>query len=282
LGEAIRRDDADLVLKEIAETANWLFGLVGKLNDNKTGWESRLNIEIKLSGMIWNKYPGLCSHCFERMYISSRGKKAAKSIVPNIKGKCKHCLTDYPKVEERSTTQTNYSESEQLKRLCRNELRNYAHHTLKEIPKSLREMEIMFHNIYESNTALATLESIGFHLLEEAGEMGRAVIDIYTDKSKDMPNEEKYSLCDEIAEIFAWLCSLTLKVRNQAKTFDKYQSRLISYTLPSQYKKLADSVGLEEILWVTYRNEKTKQYHCPYCKSPVCSCRLQFAWEIGK
>ena len=287
LGEAIRRDDADLILKETAETANWLFGFVGKLNDHKTGWESRLNIQTKFSRMIWDKYPRFCPHCFQRIYISNGGEKAAKSIAGDIKEKCKHCLVDYPKVEERSTEQTSQGKqkNDNLKQSSKNELRNYAQETLAKIPKSLREIEAMFHTIYESNTALATLESIGFHLLEEAGEMGRAVIDIYTDRINDIPVKEKlHSLCDEVAEVFSWLCSLTLKVRGQAKTFDKYQNRLVSYVLPSggAREKLADYVGLEEILWVTYRNGKTKEYQCPYCGSPACSCKLEFAWDNKK
>jgi len=267
LGEAIRRENADLILGEIAETANWLFGFVGKLNDNKTGWENRLNVRIRFSRMIWNKYPRLCPHCFQRVYTSKGGEKTAKSIAGDIKGKCKHCLADYPKVEERSTEQASQGKrkNDQLKQSSKNELRNYARETLEEIPKSLKEMEVMFHTIYESNTALATLESIGFHLLKEAGEMGRAMIDIYTSKIEEPPVDEKLrSLCDEIAEVFAWLCSLTLKVRGQARTFDKYRNRLVSYVLPSARSemKLADYVGLEEILWVIYRNEKTKQYNC--------------------
>jgi NTP pyrophosphatase (non-canonical NTP hydrolase) len=284
LGEAIRRENADLILKEMAETANWLFGFVGKLNDRKTGWESRLNIQTKFSRMIWNKYPRLCPHCFQRVYISSGGKKAAQSIAGDLKERCKYCLADYPKVEERSTAQMRQGKrkNNQLKQSSKKELRNYAQEMRDKIPKTLREMEAMFHSIYESNTALATLESIGFHLLEEAGEMGRAVIDIYTDRISDVPLKEKvHSLCDEVAEVFSWLCSLTLKVRGQAKTFDKYEDRLVSYVLPSTRarEKLADYVGLEQILWVTYRNEKTKQYQCPYCGSSECGCKLEFAWE---
>jgi len=280
LGEAIRKDDADLILKEMAETANWLFGFVGKLNDHKTGWESRFDIPTKFSRMIWNKYPRLCPHCFQRVYTLSGGKKTAKSIVSDIKERCKYCLTDYPKVENRATEWMSQDKEEQLRQSSKSELRNYAKETLKKIPTSLRKVETMFHTIYKANTALATLESIGFHVLEEAGEMGRAVIDIYTDRSTDKPVEEKlHSLCDEIAEVFSWLCSLTLKVQGQAKTFDKYKSRLVSYILPSDTKRLADYVGLEEILWVTYRDTKTKQYHCPYCGSTVCSCKLEFAWE---
>jgi NTP pyrophosphatase (non-canonical NTP hydrolase) len=276
LGEAIRRDDADLILRETAETTNWLFGLVAKLNDDKTGWQKGFNISTKFSRMIWDKYPNLCPHCFHRIYVLNKGKKAAEDIVADIKGKCKYCLSDYPRVEERSTEQKS-----ELNQLYEGELRRYAQKTLKKIPGSLQEMEAMFHSIYGSNTALATLESIGFHILEEAGEMGRAVIDIYTDKSSNgLLENEQQNLCNEIAEVFSWLCSLTLKVRAGAKTFDKYRNKLVSYALPGEgVEELAKDVELEKILWITYRNRENKQYECRYCRKSICTCKLKFAWE---
>ena len=291
LGEAIRRNDADKILKEVAETANWLFAFVAKLNDSKTKWENRLNIQTKFSRMIWEKYPNICPHCFESVYIPKiEEKTAAKDIASEIKGKCKYCLSEYPKVEERSTQQASEIKRN-YKQLSKNELRKYAKETLDEIPMSLKEMEAMFHKIYESNTALATLESIGFHVLEEAGEIGRAVIDIYTDKiytdkREDRSLEEKHhALCDEVAEVFGWLCSLTLKVRNDAKIFDNYRKKITShFTNPKVHasKELADYVGLEEILWVEYRNKDNKKYRCPYCWHHTCECELMFAWEIER
>jgi len=280
LGEAIRRDDADLILKETAGTANWLFGFVAKLRDDKTGLESRFNIPIEFSRMIWHKYPNICPHCAQKVFISSGGQKPIGNALKDLKGKCKYCLADYPKVEKRTIGE----KYEELKQASDKELRNYAQEHLDEIPKSLKEMEAMFHRIYESNTALSTLESIGFHILEEAGEMGRAVIDIYTDKTKDSTLEDKhYALCDEVAEVFAWLCSLTLKVQDQARSFDKYGNRLVSYFLPSQSnEQLTDLVGLERILWVNYRNKKTKRYQCDYCGSSTCECKLEFSWEEKK
>ena len=142
-------------------------------------------------------------------------------------------------------------------------------------------MEDMFHKIYKSNTTLNTLESIGFHTLEEAGEVGRAIIDIYSDHKIDVRSlkQKQHALCDEIGEVFAWLCSLTLKVRNDAETFDKYLSSLMSYRLPNIPRTdLADYIGLEQILWVRYRNE-SEQYYCPYCRLPLCECELKFMWE---
>lgn len=276
LGEAIRREDADLILRQTAETANWLFGFVAKLQTDKTGWESRFNIPVKFSHMIWHKYPNICPHCFQRVYMIDQGQKAA-NYTADLKGKCKYCLADYPKVEKR----TNELEYEELKKLSDTELRKYAQENLEEIPKTLKKMETMFHRMYEANTALSTLEKIGFHILEETGEMSRAVIDIYTDKNPDkiLPDKQ-YDLCDEAAEVFAWLCSLTLRVRNQADNFDRYWSRLVTYALPTpKSEKLSKRVGLEQILWVNYRNKETKRYQCDYCKRPRCKCKLEFAWE---
>lgn len=281
LGEAIRRRNVDLILEEMAETTNWLFGFVAKLHDDKTGWESRYDIPTEFSRMIWDKYPDLCPQCFERIYSLNKGKKSAGDVVIGIKGKCKHCLSDYPRVEERSTGGLSDPQKRQLTELSEKERRDYAQKTSMEIPKSLEEMEAMFHRIYESNTALATVEQIGFHILEEAGEMGRAVIDVYTDKSTNgLLDKERENLCDEAAEVFAWLCSLTLNVQTEAEHFDKYRNKLASYALPDRGEaKFAKDIGLEKILWVKYRNRETMEYECPYCRKPTCTCKLKFAWE---
>jgi NTP pyrophosphatase (non-canonical NTP hydrolase) len=278
LGEAIRRDDADLILGETAETANWLFGLVAKINDNKTTWESCFNIPIRLSRMIWGKYPNLCPHCFQRTYAFNEGKITDTEIENKVKSRCQYCLADYPTVENRTADPVKYA---QIKHLSEQELRKYAEKTAMNTPKNLKDMENMFHRIYKSNTSIATIESIGFHILEEAGEMGRAIIDIYSKKPSGESLEDKqHDLCDEIAEVFGWLCSLTLKVQDEATVFDKYRNRLVSYVLPGTSKDmLSGYVGLEQILWVKYRDPKTRRYECPYCHSETCTCKVSFLWE---
>ena len=298
LGEAVRRDDAHRILRETAETANWLFTFVAKLNDNKKGWEQCLNVKVPLSMMIWGKYPNLCPHCFERVYILHKGNQSGKKIAAEIQGKCKYCLTDYPRVEKRAEEgAANYNA---LSAEAKRKLKTYAGQTAAKRPITLKEIEVMFRQIYESNVALSTIESIGFHVLEEAGEIGRAVIDVYTKKEgepEEQAEEEIQALCDEIAEVFAWLCSLILKVQRGAATFDRYRSDIqpeIKARLPSQAQvqdkeALADKIGLEEILWITYRNPVTKQYGCPYCgenggrqPSYPCKCSLAFTWEQKK
>lgn len=293
LGEAVRRDDAHRILRETAETASWLFAFVAKLEDKKKGWEQALNIKVSLSMMIWGKYPNLCPHCFERAYILCKGNKSGENIAADIAGKCKYCLPDYPKVERRA--EEGSAEYNALRARARKELKAFAGRTAVKRPKTLKKFEEMFRHIYESNVALSTIESIGFHVLEEAGEIGRAVIDAYTSKEgepQERPEEKRQALCDEVAEVFAWLCSLTLKVQMGAATFDRYRSDSqpeISPRLPPRVQlqdegALADKIGLEEILWITYRNPRTKRYGCPYCgkkrrPSYPCKCSLTFAWD---
>lgn len=298
LGEAVRRDNAHRILRETAETANWLFAFVAKLNDKKEGWEQGLNVEVPLSMMIWGKYPYLCPHCFERTYILHKGNQTGKKIAAEIEGKCKYCLPDYPEVEKRAEeSSANYNI---LRAKAKKELMAYARQTAAKRPITLKEIEVMFRRIYRSNVALSTTESIGFHALEEAGEVGRVVIDAYTRKEgelEEQPEEKIQDLCDEVAEVFAWLCSLILKVQMGAATFDRYRSDIqpeIRERLPSQAQvqdegALADKIGLEEILWITYRNPVTKRYGCPYCAkkggrqpSYPCKCSLTFAWEEKK
>jgi len=269
LGEAIRQVNAEKILHEIAGTANWLFGLVAKLNDDKPAEESRLNIKVPLSKMIWNKYPMLCPHCF--MSPTFRGKRT-EEIGEKLRGKCQRCLVDYPKVENRPKDE---------ERRAKAEIRKFAGNTIADAPKTLQQFEKMFHELYVANIAVSSIENIGFHLLEEAGELGRAVIDIFEDQDRHQPelDERQRDLCDEIAEVFGWLCSLTLKVRGQAETFDDFQRGL--NILPSAGRGLSESIDLEKILWVLYRDNQSKRYRCLHCHRSTCRCRLTFAWSGG-
>jgi len=278
LGEAVRRDEPDRILDEIAETANWLFGFVAKLNDKKQGWWQVFNIPTRLSHMIWGKYPGFCPHCFERIYVWQEGKGRVNEIVSEIRGKCRYCLADYPGVEYRAE-ETKY---DLLKRDARLKLKEIAAATRGKVPPTLSKMEKMFHAIYDSNVAISTLESVGFHLLEETGEVGRAVIDLYTNKPKDSKtlDEKRIELSDEVAEVFAWLCSLTAKVRAHVASVDKYGERLVLPRLPgAKYDGLAKKVGLEEILLLRHVDDKSHEYRCDYCGKRPCVCKLSFVWE---
>lgn len=263
LGEAIRKDELNEIFGEIAELTNWLFGFVAKLNDNKSGWEALFNIETPLSCMIWDKYPWSCCHCLERRYLSTGQlpKRPLKKCV---------CLMDYPRVEHRRD-----------RAIAKEARRKFAEDNKSYMPSTLGETEEMFHTIYGANVSIWTIESIGFHLLEEVGEIGRALVDLFTLRGETQePGITKADLCDEIAETFSWICSLTLKLRQLFKPTDKYYRALMKSDTPTSLE-LAETIRLEWALWLKYRDSNTQRYRCPYCNNSPCTedSIITFAWE---
>ena len=290
LGEAIRLEDLDEIFCHLAEVSNWLFGFVAKLNDEKINYEKIFNIPTKLSDMVWYKYPNLCPVCFKRNLISLLSSKKIESInekdVTNIgteiEGKCL-CLKYYPETEHRS-----YED----KKILKDNLLTYAMGKISSKPTTLGQTESMFHKIYSSNTAIQTLESIGFHLLEEVGEMARAIMDLYTERNEDKTCEEKVmDLCDEIADTFSWICTLTAKLHELFKSRDSLHDKIsdklnsifagfgASFEERTLSYKIAKNIRLEMAILLRYLDTGSMKYKCPYCNKIVCECELKFAWE---
>jgi len=263
LGEAIRKEELNEILLEVAELTNWLFGFVAKLNDKKSDWEALFNIDVPFSDMIWAKYPWSCGHCVEREYLATEQlpEKPLKNCV---------CLMDYPKVEHRVDRDT-----------AKEARRQFAENNKMYMPTTLGEMEGMFHTIYGANISIWTIESIGFHLLEEVGEIGRALVDLFTLRGENQkPSSTNADLCDEIAETFSWICSLTLKLKQLFKPMDKYYGDLMKSNLIGQ-PNWAETIHLEWALWLKYRDTQTHLYRCPYCNQSPCieDPDITFAWE---
>ncbi len=271
LGEAIRKDELHTIFSELAELTNWLFGFVAKLNDEKEGWEAVFNIKTELSDMIWGKYPSTCCHCLEREY----GETKQMPVKPFEPYRRCNCLTIYPAVEYRK-------DREEIKQ----KRREFADNTKKRKPQTLAGMEKMFHEIYEANTSVWTIESIGFHLLEEVGEISRALIDLYTKRHLDNQGSKRIEamsagVCDEVAEVFSWMCSITGKLQRLFKPTDEYYKEMVR--LPETALTLAKTLSLEWSLWKKYKDPMNEFYRCPYCGHMPCTCyvdnKMEFAWE---
>ena len=274
LGEAIRKDELDIIFDELAELTNWLFGFVAKLGGKKSGWEAAFNIRTKFSHMIWAKYPGTCCHCLERAYRVT-GQMPEKSYQPYKK--CT-CLINYPGVEYRE-------DREEIKK----ERREFAKRIKDAKPTTLVGMEKMFHEIYEANVSVWTIESVGFHLLEEVGEIGRSLIDLYTTRGSSNQSltsieTREDNLCDEIAETFSWTCSLTAKLKQLFKPTDDYYKSMVMEK--KMAPNLAKTIHLEWAIWKKYRDPSTYCYRCTYCGHSPCTCykdkKIRFAWEEPK
>lgn len=271
LGEAIRKDELDRIFDELAELTNWLFSFVAKLGDEKAGWEAVFNMKARFSDMVWAKYPGTCCHCLEREYKAT-GRIPEEPYKPYKK--CT-CLINYPSVEDRE-------DREEIKQ----KRREFAEKVKYAKPKTLAGTEKMFREIYAANVSVWTIESIGFHLLEEVGEIGRSLIDIYTARGSNNHSltsieTRQANLCDEIAETFSWICSLTAKLKQLFKPTDDYYKSLV--TVKEAAPTLAKTIHLEWAIWKKYRNPDNYRYRCTYCGHSPCTCgedkKIEFAWE---
>jgi NTP pyrophosphatase (non-canonical NTP hydrolase) len=149
-----------------------------------------------LGDMLWGKYPGMCPVCF-------------------VKKDCS-CISYSPQL----------SKEERLDRL------NQARQTQNNRPSTLYEWQELFDNIYGKTNKKHTIEKLGFHLMEEVGEV-----------SKMLRKGDDIELEREVADIFAWLVGLTLKAGDSEG---------------KEYR-------LDDMVWDRYPKE------CPHCKSNPCN-----------
>ncbi|KAB2893792.1 MAG: hypothetical protein F9K28_07530 [Bacteroidetes bacterium] len=76
-------------------------------------------------------------------------------------------------------------------------------------PKTFSEWYAMFKDIYGNMNRVISRESIGFHLIEEVGQVARKI------RAK---KPDEYAL--EMADVFAWLIAVTMKFEGQIASLD--------------------------------------------------------------
>ncbi len=139
IGEAIRRTHYPDLLKYAASAFCWMCGYVGKCNDLKEE-DPVFYFQNNLSQIVALKFPRKCGHC--------------------IKSPCA-CEAD--KMDEVEGKSAKYGKL----------LKEWGYEKIEEFP--IEEWLDIFWTIYGGRIHLQTMESIGFHLLEEAGEEAMAV-----------------------------------------------------------------------------------------------------------
>lgn len=278
LGEALRRELYDDAIHEIGRTAMWLFSLVNKLQTTKTGVDRIFLVSKTLSEVIWSKYPNCCPACFGRRIVLQSKKEENLTGWGGKLTPCS-CFGRPADVESR-----NQKLSTEEKMLIREELRKYAkrHKPSDATMLNLNRFQTMFAKIFEANIYLTSIENIGFHLLEEVGEIAEALCGIYTYKSSKEVNSltrlRKLSeLENEIADAFSWLFALAVKLKDifalPERTYKKIHPG--SQGVP-RFRKLAD---FHNILWDTYGNEECKVLGCRDEDKIVCKCPIHLTYN---
>lgn len=171
----------------LAYTFCWLCSFVAKCkNDDNLYWVYK--IEKPFSDIIAYKYPNVCPHC-------GRGLCG-----------CGQRRIRLEKEKDKGVPETLRRE--------RKFFRGYDDFTLS-------EWVSMFSKIYDNTVYSSRLDDICFHLMEETGEVARAIRyltelegivkdpELAMDKKGEL-NRKKKELESELADVFSWMCSFSI------------------------------------------------------------------------
>ena len=162
--------------------------------------EQMLRVSSALSDIVWNKYPGCCPVCEKDECI---------------------CIVRLAEVEERSQR-----EALKVKHARQRRIALRANRTRRKKPRNMIALEEMFFRIFRRNIFAFPIEAIGFHLMEEIGEVSIGVTRVYTYVDQ-RPSRMEWlkrirELEAEIADVLSWLFSLSSKLRETFRMFDRY------------------------------------------------------------
>jgi NTP pyrophosphatase (non-canonical NTP hydrolase) len=280
LGEALRLELYDDAVHELGRVTIWLLSLVSKLGNVDESPDSVFGLKTALSEIIWNKYPNCCPVCFEYSYIVKEERDKWKGELV----KCV-CMARPRDVEDRSK-----KSSPETKKANMAILRKYAqeYKPVNGSEYSLDTLQDMFGNIYSANIFATSIESIGFHLLEEIGEIAEALASLYTYRTEDEVNaatrdERILDLENEIADTFSWIFTLSNKLRDVFRLADRTAKKL---KLPEKFPAAVElNFGrlftLSKMIWYmgNYGNEKHDLLGCRDCNELVCKCPIYLIYD---
>jgi NTP pyrophosphatase (non-canonical NTP hydrolase) len=285
IGESLRREQYDDALHELAETTIWLLSLVNKLNTVSEGPDRIFRLRTPVSQIIWNKFPNCCPVCFSRL-MSEPGKSRANGWLGKMH-KC-DCLLRLSEVEVRNQIP---GPSPEVKKEIKKKLRAYAdeYRPQSERRLGLKAFEQRFEQIFDASIFVMSIETIGFHLFEEIGEIADALMSVYTyreDELKPALRAEKiHELENEIADAFSWIFSISIKLRSIYTLPDRTFKRLTGGGARILSLSFEDHMWLYQIIWDDYGDPRLKQLRCRDCGKSVCDCDIRLAYnhhrEVG-
>lgn len=205
---------------------------------------------------VWKKYPYVCPYC----------RKDRENVFKSCT-----CMGQRREIEETPTHEKERMLNEQI-------LAHFRTHFAKKKPKKLDDWVLMFAKIYDNANYSASVEHIGFHLMEEVGEVSRVFrrmgeyekrvkrgFEEGTDINKAREQYE-LDLDYEIADVFSWMCALISKISSIIEAVENY-GEMIKIILP---RRRAVELKLPE---VTLSSFIFSEYGmgCPNCQQMMCS-----------
>lgn len=233
VGEGIREGSPERALNGLAHAFCWVCSFAARLF-----YDERIAPVLKISGfrgiatlsdIVWFKYPGLCLRC--------------------LRGGC--ICPVLPQAPEKN------QDWENTVRTAREGGR---------LPQEIRDWERHFVNIYDTAHFIKSLEELGFHYLEEFGEVFSATRKLLAVNPENINDgalgKLQENLIEEIADVISWTFSMARKLGRQAEEIEKAAGTAFG---------IADKFRLASLLWGVYKREAADEIGCPVCHERVCS-----------
>jgi hypothetical protein len=270
IGEDIRRFEYNELIRNAAHAFCWMCTFISKLNNTDN---LIFRCDQSFCDLVFFKFPNLCGYCHQST-----------------------CNCDPHKMDEKKDKSARYQYLYDIFR------------KLGDKKYTLNEWLIQFRDIYGGRIHLQTMESIGFHFLEESGEEAQAIrelIQLNNILSQNIPGVDKdfltklttiegiveeYNACmlplgnDKKKIDVTSRDPLHLKARivkskmdlviEFADTFSWFCAVLIKLHLITDVLKIdGDKFDIETFLINEY-GEKGKPLICPTCSENDCKCQF--------
>jgi len=209
IAEFIRREEYMEAIKSLGEAFGWLCCFVKKCYEH-------YEIDI-LSDIAWNKYPGMCYACADKIAEDDAIKKnPSPCICPGMNWKPKN--------------------------LRKREIRLRHARKSKNRPKTLDDWAEMIKSIYKEVHSILPISAICLHFIEEVGEVTRELCNYDATDDPSKKNHTVKNLEKEIADVFSWILGLINKID---QLFDKTRSYYKEETslLPLKASKIASETA---------------------------------------
>jgi len=301
--EGIRLKDWRLILNEASALNLWWLVFVGKLNalckPEPDDQEIVFGMPFGPTQVIWHKYPRACPvelGLFFALHTEIRQPQDLGRF-QDVKEKdweeiwnqrmnipC-GCLVRKGELEGRS---------EFDKLLASRVTRYLADTNRNKMPRGIRQVEKILNDLFRPTIDVLSLEEIGFHFMEEVGEVSRVLSDMLMSKTigESRGEDDKIvggrfleerkkliiSLEEELADVFSWTMSIVAKTRLMLASFDRYFEDVkdIRTLVRKAIGDQAQNINIAEIIW--RRNGINGSLRCHECKGLECTCyddRLQ-------
>lgn len=263
VGEAIRENKPKNCLKYLAHTFCWIASFVAKLKYDLRVHErfKTPGFEYKLSSVVWEKYPGICPKCLEE-----------NCICPVLEGE--EFLKGTAKERKLALARRNNREK---------------------LPDSMDAWGKMFADIYDKAHFIRSLDELGFHLLEEMGEVEEVIRKLATYETLQQPKKPtkkqlQSDLVKEVADTVSWCFSIVRKIAREAQNFQEIEKIYGGEQRTAQGAFITSTLTLSQVLWKEYQRkvkggkgniiDTYDEIGCPVCDQRCCIIGDKEEWVL--